>query len=74
MIQEGSGKYAKEIALSSEEINELNKELMNLPKDLSAEQIYVQLLNLQAQSYKEAVSKLEELSLNWRLKNKIMET
>ncbi|MGN7198168.1 vWA domain-containing protein [Bacillus mycoides] len=59
MIQEGPGKYAKEIALSSEENNELNQELMNLPKDLSAEQIYVQLLNLQAQSYKEAVSKLE---------------
>ncbi|WP_235705874.1 hypothetical protein [Bacillus mycoides] len=41
MIQEGPGKYAKEIALSSEENNELNQELMNLPKDLSAEQIYV---------------------------------
>ncbi|MDD0821052.1 VWA domain-containing protein [Bacillus cereus] len=59
MIQEGPGKYAKERALSSEEMNELNQELMKLPKDLSAEQIYVQLLNLQAQSYKEAVSKLE---------------
>ncbi|MFK4308395.1 Ca-activated chloride channel family protein [Bacillus sp. RC242] len=59
MIQEGTGKYAKERAHSSEEINELNQELMKLPKDLSAEQIYVQLLNLQAQSYKEAVSKLE---------------
>ncbi|EJQ38295.1 hypothetical protein IEE_05067 [Bacillus cereus BAG5X1-1] len=59
MIQEGPGKYAKEIALSSQETNELNKELTSLPKDLSTEQIYVQLLNLQAQSYKEAVSKLE---------------
>ncbi|AJG79522.1 MULTISPECIES: VWA domain-containing protein [Bacillus cereus group] len=59
MTQEGPGKYAKERALSSEEMNELNQELIKLPKDLSAEQIYVQLLNLQAQSYKEAVSKLE---------------
>ncbi|USL16382.1 hypothetical protein [Bacillus thuringiensis] len=40
-------------------MNELNQELMKLPKNLSAEQIYVQLLNLQAQSYKEVVSKLE---------------
>ncbi|MGQ0516265.1 VWA domain-containing protein, partial [Bacillus sp. D-CC] len=59
MTQEGPGKYAKKRALSSEETNELNQELMKLPKDLSAEQIYVQLLNLQAQSYKEVVSKLE---------------
>ncbi|HHB1887428.1 VWA domain-containing protein [Bacillus cereus] len=61
MTQEGPGKYAKERALSSEEMNELNQELIKLPKDLSAEQIYVQLLNLQAQSYKEAVSKLERI-------------
>lgn len=59
MIKEGPGKYAKEIAPSSEETNELNKELTSLPKDLSAEQIYVQLLKLLAQSYKEAVSQLE---------------
>ncbi|MGX5530509.1 VWA domain-containing protein [Bacillus toyonensis] len=61
MTQEGPGKYAKERALSSEEMNELNQELIKLPKDLSAEQIYVQLLNLQAQSYKEAVSKMERI-------------
>ncbi|MEH7460368.1 VWA domain-containing protein [Bacillus sp. JJ1127] len=61
MIQEGPGKYAKKTALTPQETNELNKELINLPKDLTAEQIYVQLLNLQAQNYKEAVQKLEEI-------------
>lgn len=74
MIQEGPGKYAKEIALSSEKTNELNKELTSLPKDLSAEQIYVQLLKLQAQSYKEAVSKLEGIIPELAIKGQNNET
>lgn len=74
MINEGPGKYAKEIALSSEETNELNKELTSLPKDLSAEQIYVQLLKLQAQSYKEAVSKLEGIIPELAIKGQNNET
>lgn len=74
MIQEGPGKYAQERALSSEEMNGLDQELMKLPKDLSAEQIYVQLLKLQAQSYKEAVSKLEGIIPELAIKGQNNET
>ncbi|MGE7887708.1 VWA domain-containing protein [Bacillus cereus] len=74
MIKEGPGQYAKEKALSSEETNELNKELTSLPKDLSAEQIYVQLLKLLAQSYKEAVSKLEGIIPELAIKGQNNET
>ncbi|MBS9806665.1 VWA domain-containing protein [Bacillus toyonensis] len=74
MIKEGPGQYAKEKALSSEETNELNKELTSLPKDLSAEQIYVQLLKLLAQSYKEAVSKIEGIIPELAIKGQNNET
>jgi len=40
MTQEGPGKYAKERALSSDEMNELNQELIKLPKDNSLQFTY----------------------------------
>ncbi|PFN04696.1 VWA domain-containing protein [Bacillus cereus] len=70
MIQEGPGKFAQNKSLTSQERSDFDKTLTDLPKDLTAEQIYVQLLALQAQEYNDVVKKLEDIIPNFSIKER----